>query len=97
MRDKTVIGNIGFRLSGDWLYPYASGVQTRGTPQYTNSGNWMNITGFNYPGFYMDNDTYYEDLSMYFVETALLSQDMLFISKSSPQAVFLSLEMHMSL
>jgi uncharacterized membrane protein len=68
LKDKTAIlkGSAGFRISGERLYPYTSNVQFRGTPQYINPGNWMNITGFNYPGFYFENDASYEELGIYF-------------------------------
>ncbi|MCX9084527.1 MAG: DUF1616 domain-containing protein [Candidatus Methanoperedens sp.] len=68
LKDKTAIlkGTVGFRISGDILYPYSSNAKLRGTPQYINNGNWMNITGSNYPGFYFENDSSYEDLLIYF-------------------------------
>lgn len=68
LKDRTSIlkGSVGFRILGDKLYPYTSNVELRGTPQYINSGRWMNISGFNYPGFYFENDTSYEDLHIYF-------------------------------
>ncbi|GFO96775.1 putative membrane protein [groundwater metagenome] len=67
LKDKTVIlnGSAGFSVEGDMLYPYASGTEMRGTPQYISAGRWMNITGFNYPGFYLYNNTSYEELKMY--------------------------------
>ncbi|VVB85553.1 Uncharacterised protein [uncultured archaeon] len=68
LKDGMVIlnGSMGLKLQGDKVYPYASGAPFRGSPQYIYAGRWMNITGFNYPGFYMDNDNSYEDLRMYF-------------------------------
>ncbi len=68
LKNNTVIldNSVGFSLQGNILYPYASGVKQRGNPQNITSGNWMNITGYNYPGFYMGNNTSYEELRMYF-------------------------------
>lgn len=76
LADKTVIlnGNLGFRISGDELYPYSKGTPLRGTPQYTTHGTWMNITGFNFPGFYFENDTSFEQLRMYFTGDGFVEQ-----------------------
>jgi uncharacterized membrane protein len=74
LNDKTVIldGSMGLSLQGNMLYPYASGVGLRGTPQYIYAGRWMNITGFNYPGFYLENGTSYEELRMHFSGNGLV-------------------------
>ncbi|MCX9081102.1 MAG: DUF1616 domain-containing protein [Candidatus Methanoperedens sp.] len=68
IKNRTVIlaGSMGFVRSGNLLYPYATGVSPRGTPQYTNSNGWMNITGLNYPAFNLRDDTSFEELRMYF-------------------------------
>ncbi len=74
IKDRTVIlaGSMGFLRSGDLLYPYATGVSPRGKPQNTNSNSWMIITGFNYPGFYLQNDTSFEELRMYFTRNGFV-------------------------
>ncbi len=74
IKDRTVIlaGSMGFLRSGDLLYPYTTGMTLRGTPQYTNSNGWMIITGFNYPGFYLRDDTSFEELRMYFTGNGLV-------------------------
>jgi hypothetical protein len=76
LKDRTAIleGTTGFRLSGDKLYPYTSNVELRGTPQYINSGSWMNISGLNYPGFYFENNTSYEDMRIYFTGDGLVKE-----------------------
>ncbi|KCZ71155.1 putative membrane protein [Candidatus Methanoperedens nitroreducens] len=74
LKDGAVIlnGIMGLSIQGDTLYPYAADVRLRGTPQYINHGGWMNITGFNYPGFHLENGTSYEELSMYFSDNGLV-------------------------
>ncbi len=74
LKDKTVIlnGSMGLSLQGNMLYPYATGVPLRGVPQYIYYGRWMNITGLNYPGFYLENGIPYEELSMYFSSNGLV-------------------------
>lgn len=74
IKDRTVIlaGSMGFLRSGELLYPYATGVSPRGAPQYTNSDGWMNINGFNYPGFYLSDDTSFEELRMYFTRSGFV-------------------------
>ncbi len=74
LNDKTVLlnGSMGLSLRDNMLYPYSAGVPLRGTPQHIHAGDWMNITGFNYPGFYMGDDTSFEDLSMYFSDNGLV-------------------------
>jgi len=74
LKDMPVIlkGSLGLKLVGDRVYPYAKGVEMRGTPQYIYYGNWMNITGFNFPGFYLDNDISYEELRMYFTGNGIV-------------------------
>jgi len=84
LKDKTTIlkGSTGFRISGDRLYPYTSNVKFRGTPQYINSNNWMIITGFNYPGFYFENDTSYEEMHIYFTDAGYVKEgDATYVSK----------------
>ena len=68
LEDSAVIlnGSLGFKLSGDKVYPYSTGIPLRGTPQYVTHDTWMNITGFNFPGFYLENETSFEKLDMYF-------------------------------
>jgi uncharacterized membrane protein len=74
LNNRTVIlnGSMGLSLQGNLLYPYATGVKIRGTPQYIYYGRWMNITGSNYPGFFMENNTSYEELRMYFSGNGLV-------------------------
>ncbi|HEY9204660.1 MAG TPA: VanZ family protein, partial [Candidatus Methanoperedens sp.] len=74
LEDETAIlnGSMGLRLSKGLVYPYTSAAPLRGTPQNISTGKWMNITGFNYPGFYLVDDTSYEELSMYFASNGLV-------------------------
>lgn len=84
LKERTTIlkGTTGFRLSGDKLYPYTSNVELRGTPQYINSGRWMNISGLNYPGFNFENDNSYEDLRIYFTGDGLVKEgDATYVSR----------------
>jgi len=68
LKDYTTIlnGNVGFRIYGENLYPYSKGSPIRGTPQNITFQNWMNISGSNFPDFYFENGTSYEELRMYF-------------------------------
>ncbi|MCX9011793.1 MAG: VanZ family protein [Candidatus Methanoperedens sp.] len=76
LNNRTVIlnGSVGLSLQNDTVYPYASGVQIRGTPQSIYYGRWMNITGMNYPGFYLETNTSYEELSMYFSDNGFVEK-----------------------
>jgi uncharacterized membrane protein len=77
LKDYTTIlnGNVGFRISGEQLYPYSKGSPIRGTPQNITSERWMNITGFNFPGFYFEDGTSYEELRMYFTGSGYVEKE----------------------
>jgi uncharacterized membrane protein len=68
-------GNVGFRISGEKLYPYSKGSSIRGTPQNITSEKWMNISGSNFPGFYLEDDNSYEELRMYFTGSGFVEKD----------------------
>lgn len=76
LKDYTTIlnGNVGFRISGEKLYPYSKGTPIRGTPQTITSQSWMNITGLNFPGFYFEDGTSYEELRMYFTGSGFVEE-----------------------
>jgi len=76
LNNRTAIlnGSLGLSLQGDTVYPYASGVPRRGVPQAVYYGRWMNITGLNYPGFYLDDHTSYEELRMYFSDNGYVEK-----------------------
>jgi uncharacterized membrane protein len=77
LKDYTTIlnGNVGFRIFGEKLYPYSKGSSIRGTPQNIGSQSWMNISGSNFPGFYLEDDTSYEELRMYFTGNGFVEKD----------------------
>jgi uncharacterized membrane protein/VanZ family protein len=84
LKDKTAIlsGSVGFRLSGNKLYPFTSNVKLRGTPQSINYDRWMNISSFNYPGFYFENGVSYEELHIYFTGAGFVKErDATYVSK----------------
>lgn len=68
LNDSTVIfkDRFGLKRSGDMVYPYTSNARIRGTPYSMNAGTWINISAFNYPGFYLENDLSYETMRIYF-------------------------------
>jgi uncharacterized membrane protein len=76
LKDYTIIlnGNVGFRISGKKLYPYSKSSPIRGSPQNINSGSWMNITGFNFPVFDLEDGTSYEELRMYFTGSGFVEK-----------------------